>query len=106
MDDIEVLDYIHIEIVQQVITDRLGTKHLIIEKNSDGIIINTDFKLKKELNFDKADIFWSQAKDDVDYKQLNILQDKNSESRAIIAKYCVKDCVLCNLILEQKRNYY
>ena len=102
MGDIEVLDFIHIELIEQVITNRVGEKHLIVEKTSDGIIIETEFNLNKEIDFEKADVFWSQAKDDIDIKQLNVMQDKDSESRAVIAKYCVKDCVLCNLICAKR----
>ena len=38
---------------------------------------------------------WCQAKDDVSPKDIFRLQKGTSSDRAIVAKYCIKDCVLC-----------
>jgi DNA polymerase elongation subunit (family B) len=44
-------------------------------------------------------IFWCQAKDDVSPQDIFRLQDGTSEDRAIIAKYCIMDCALCNKLM-------
>tara|TARA_X000000950_G_C13911450_1_gene659114 strand:- start:885 stop:4652 length:3768 start_codon:yes stop_codon:yes gene_type:complete len=44
---------------------------------------------------------WGLAKDDVSPKDIFRLQKGNSTDRAIIAKYCVKDCELCLDLLKK-----
>ncbi|ARF09278.1 DNA polymerase family B elongation subunit [Catovirus CTV1] len=44
-------------------------------------------------------IFWCQAKDDVSAKDIFRLQKGTSKDRAIIAKYCLMDCALCNKLM-------
>jgi DNA polymerase elongation subunit (family B) len=51
-------------------------------------------------------VFWCQAKDDIApqdifryFKGVNIPKNKVAEYRAKIAKYCLKDCSLCNRLL-------
>lgn len=42
---------------------------------------------------------WGLVKDDVHPKQIFECQKGTSADRRVIAKYCVQDCVLCNLLL-------
>jgi len=41
-------------------------------------------------------VMWAQAKDDISPQVLFELQEKEDVDRAIIARYCVQDCALCN----------
>jgi len=123
--DIHENDYIHIETKESFISDRVGKKFLIskIKKYDDPIIvykedkvtkeqvenykltgeiqINCQLDLDEEINFDKMEVFWSQAKDDVGPKEIFKLQEGNNDDRAIIGKYCVKDCSGCNLLFNK-----
>ena len=42
---------------------------------------------------------WGLAKDDISPKQIFQCQKGTSEDRAKIAKYCVQDCALCNMLI-------
>jgi hypothetical protein len=44
-------------------------------------------------------VFWSQAKDDISPHEIFALQEKEDTDRALIAKYCVQDCALCNKLI-------
>ena len=47
------------------------------------------------------EVFWCSAKDDVKAKDIFRLFEGNSKDRSIIAKYCLKDCTLCNRIMNK-----
>jgi len=44
-------------------------------------------------------IYWCQAKDDISPKDIFRLQKGTSKDRAIIARYCIMDCALCNKLM-------
>nr|YP_010806472.1 DNA-dependent DNA polymerase family B [Bodo saltans virus] len=44
-------------------------------------------------------IFWSQVKDDIKARDIFKLFKQTPQDRAIIAKYCVMDCELCNKLM-------
>jgi DNA polymerase elongation subunit (family B) len=46
-------------------------------------------------------LWWSQAKDDVGPKDIFRLWQGTPDDRAIVAKYCIKDCRLVNLLLNK-----
>lgn len=46
-------------------------------------------------------VYWCQAKDDIEPKDIFRLQKGSSSDRAIIAKYCLMDCALCNKLLSK-----
>jgi DNA polymerase elongation subunit (family B) len=46
-------------------------------------------------------VFWSQAKDDISPHEIFALQEKEDKDRALIAKYCVQDCALCNKLISR-----
>ena len=100
VNDIAVEDYIHIEMVNKNITDRIGTKFKIKEIKGTDIFIDYDKELK-ETDITGFKLFWSQAKDDVGPKDIFRLQLGDSKDRAIVAKYCLKDCRLCNLLINK-----
>lgn len=104
--DIYPNDYIHIEINKGFISDELGDKYLIqdIDIKEKKIIIKADDSLLEELsslNDTKWKLYWSQAKDDVGPKDIFRLQKGSDDDRAIVAKYCVKDCKLVNLLINK-----
>lgn len=51
------------------------------------------------LELQKYKVYWCQAKDDVSPHDIFRLQEGTSADRAIIAKYCIQDCVLCNKLM-------
>ena len=66
------------------------------------LYIETSFDIKEELKIlGDGKLFWSQAKDDVGPKDIFRLQKGSAKDRAIVAKYCVKDCRLCNLLINK-----
>ena len=69
----------------------LTPKQITIE----GIIDTSDFMGKG------YKVMWAQAKDDIKPQELFELQEKTNKDRAIIARYCVQDCALCNKLISK-----
>lgn len=53
------------------------------------------------LELTKYKVSWCQAKDDVGPNDIFRLQKGSSKDRAIIAKYCLVDCILCNKLMNK-----
>ena len=67
-----------------------GEKFKITEMN------NNKITLDKEINLDKNKKWsWTMAKDDVSPQDIFNFQKQGSDKRCIIAKYCIKDVILC-----------
>ena len=60
-------------------------------------IDNTTITINQELN--EKITTWGLAKDDVSPKEIFKCQKGTSTDRAKIAKYCVQDCALCNMLI-------
>jgi DNA polymerase elongation subunit (family B) len=104
INDIFMNDFIHIELVLDYVVDFIGYKYEIIDIDNDNKIltIKPDKELIQQINNPKAgNLYWSQAKDDVGPKDIFRLYRGNSNDRAIVAKYCVKDCRLVNLLINK-----
>lgn len=106
INDIFVEDFIHIEQVYDFISDNIGNKYKItnIDKDNKILRIKGDKDIEDFLNEEKeADykLLWSQAKDDVGPKDIFKLWQGNPEQKAIVAKYCVKDCRLVGLLINK-----
>jgi DNA polymerase elongation subunit (family B) len=105
VNDIQLEDFIHINISKGFISDEIGYKYNVININKEEkkLIIKSDKKLLDDLQeIDKNDkLFWSQAKDDVSPQDIFRMQKEGPKERAIIAKYCIKDCSLCNLLINK-----
>ena len=102
--DINIGDYIHLEVIKGFLSDEVGEKYLIININNNIITVKGDDYIIKELNNIKNNnikIFWSQAKDDITAKDIFRLFKGDSNDRAIVAKYCIKDCKLVNLLINK-----
>ena len=100
VDDIMEQDYIHIEHVKSFVSDYVGNKYLAnkIDIENKIIEIETDVEIEE---VEEGSLFWSQAKDDVGPQDIFRLQKGNSADRSIVAKYCVKDCRLVNLLVNK-----
>ncbi len=110
-------DYIHIEYVLDFISDMIGYKYMIYElnKTEKTILIKGSDELFEYLNKEKYNewcatdnrkdrkfkLYWSQAKDDVGPQDIFRMFNETSKERAIVAKYCIKDCRLINLLIDK-----
>jgi DNA polymerase elongation subunit (family B) len=95
-------DYITIGYFDGAIDERYeeGKKFKIIEltKNTivaDGQIDTTNFMGKG------YKVYWSQAKDDISPSDIFRMCKGTPEERAIIGKYCIMDCTLCNKLISK-----
>jgi len=97
---LNVNQYISIYYNDGLTDNRYGYKFKIVDLIKDQITIND--KLTDEATQpNKYMIYWCQAKDDVSPKQMFKLQDGSADDRALIAKYCIQDCELCNKLINK-----
>jgi len=68
-----------------------GKKYKISKIENDKIYINKKIKLK----LNKYNYEWCMAKDDVTPQDIFDFQKQGPDKRCIIAKYCIKDTLLC-----------
>jgi len=105
VDDIQLNDYIHIEVIKGFVSDEVGEKYLVIsiDRNEKKLIVKGDSILDAELEISRhgGKIYWTQAKDDVGPKDIFRMQKQGPNERAIVAKYCVKDCSAVNLLMNK-----
>lgn len=82
-----------------------GHKFKILKKSDEWIKVigNEDdyYKINEYYENPKNKIYWCQAKDDVSPKDIFRLQKGSSRDRAIIGKYCIKDCELVNILVSK-----
>lgn len=71
-------------------------KFKVVNLTSNNIYLEEKIEIK-----DLSDIKWCQAKDNVSPNQIFEFQKKDSKHRALIAKYCVQDCLLCNRLFDK-----
>jgi DNA polymerase elongation subunit (family B) len=105
INDIFKNEYIHIEVIKGFISDDVGEKYLVLEIDilNNIIIVQGDDYLINEINSSKlgGTINWSQAKDDIAVKDIFKLFKGSDTDRGIVAKYCIKDCKLVNLLINK-----
>ncbi len=116
IDSIYKEDFIHVEYALDFISEMIGYKYIVeninkvdktlIIKPSDALLeyINSkEFIEWSEMNRKERQfkIFWSQAKDDVGPKDIFRFFNGTSAERALVAKYCIKDCTLINLLIDK-----
>jgi len=77
---------------------KIGYKHKIYDLGEKYIIIPGQMDISQYLQ-NKWKIFWCQAKDDVGPHEIFKLYRKGTDEKSIIAKYCIKDCNLCNRLM-------
>ncbi len=120
IDSINIEDFIHVEYALDFISEMIGYKYMIIDiehssdKSNKILIIKPSNILleyiegKEFIDWSKMPrkerkfkIFWSQAKDDVGPQDIFRMFNGTSKERAIVAKYCIKDCTLINLLIDK-----
>ena len=106
INDIFVEDFIHIEQVFDFISDNIGKKYKIvsIDKENKILTIKGDEEIEEFLNEEQESdykLMWSQAKDDVGPKDIFRLWKGDADEKAIVAKYCIKDCRLVGLLINK-----
>ena len=103
VNDIFKEDYIHIEIIKGFVSDFVGKKYFVKKVNfkKNILTIKSDVDLVEEIDFSSGKVYWSQAKDDVGPKDIFKKFTQTSKDRAVVAKYCVKDCRLVNLLVNK-----
>uniref|UniRef100_A0A6C0EBU1 DNA-directed DNA polymerase n=1 Tax=viral metagenome TaxID=1070528 RepID=A0A6C0EBU1_9ZZZZ len=102
--DIFKSDYIHLEVTKGFISNNIGNKYLVnsVDNINNTITILETNNLLLELEENKNyKINWSQAKDDLEPKDIFKLYKGSEIDRSIIAKYCIKDCKLVNLLINK-----
>jgi DNA polymerase elongation subunit (family B) len=104
--DIFINDFIHIEQKFDFISDNIGKKYEIIKIIDNILTIKGSNSLKDFVNEEHTQkerytLWWSQAKDDVGPKDIFRLYQGSSQDRSIVAKYCIKDCRLVNLLINK-----
>jgi DNA polymerase elongation subunit (family B) len=116
IDSIFKYDYIHVEYALDFISEMIGYKYIVedIDKTNKTLIIKPSDDLLEYLKTEdynewtksnrkerKFKLFWSQAKDDVGPQDIFRMFNGTSAERSIVAKYCVKDCTLINLLIDK-----
>lgn len=76
-----------------------GKKFKILELTKKSLLVNG--KIDTDVMGKGFKVFWCQAKDDISPKDIFRLQKGTSTDRAIIAKYCLMDCILCNKLINK-----
>ena len=77
-------------------TDNITHKYMVTKINpSENTIVVDDTQQPLRVSYKK----WGLAKDDVSPNEIFKCQKGSCTDRAKIAKYCVQDCALCNLII-------
>ena len=77
-----------------------GEKFKIRELTKNTITINEEVDTAEFMG-KGFKIFWTQAKDDISPHDIFAMQEKEDKDRALIAKYCVQDCALCNKLISR-----
>ena len=77
-----------------------GKKFKILELDKDSITIEGKIDKNELLNHGYK-VYWTQTKDDISPHDIFRLQKGSSSDRALVAKYCIQDCVLCNQLVNK-----
>ena len=91
-------DYVAIYYNDGPTDNRVGSKYQIIDCNDKTILLKGHIDVQQYLK-QKFTVFWCQAKDDVGPNDIFRFYKEGAKQRAIIAKYCLKDCSLCNRLI-------
>jgi DNA polymerase elongation subunit (family B) len=75
-----------------------GEKFQVIELGKDYIIVNGTIKTEEFMG-KGFKVFWCQAKDDLPPSKIFSMCDGTPDDRAVIGKYCLMDCALCNKLM-------
>jgi DNA polymerase elongation subunit (family B) len=78
--------------------NRIGYKYKVLHLDEKSITVKGKISIRRLLK-KKWKLFWCQAKDDVGPHDIFRLFKLDDKAKAIIAKYCLKDCTLCNRLI-------
>ena len=78
--------------------NRIGYKFKVLQMDDKSITVKGKISIRRYLSR-KWDVFWCQAKDDVGPTDIFRLYRSDSKDKSIVAKYCIKDCTLCNRLM-------
>jgi DNA polymerase elongation subunit (family B) len=78
--------------------NRIGKKFRVLDIKENTIIVSNKVRLRPFLK-KKWKVFWSQTKDDVSPNDIFKLYEGNRNDKSKVAKYCLKDCSLCNRLM-------
>lgn len=78
--------------------NRIGYKYKVLQLDDKSITVKGKVSIGKLIK-KKWKLFWCQAKDDVGPTDIFRLFKLDDKAKAIIAKYCLKDCTLCNRLM-------
>ena len=91
-------DYIAVYYNDGPTDNKIGEKYKILEMDAKTITLKGKVRIRPYLKR-KWDVFWCQAKDDVKPADIFRLFRKGANEKAIVAKYCLKDCSICNRLI-------
>ena len=102
-------DFISVSYNDKVVNNSIGKKYRILKiedierdgKKIPTILVQGKVRVRPFLKRGKDGwkVFWSQAKDDIEPKDIFRFFKGTSTQRAKVAKYCLKDCSLCNRLM-------
>jgi DNA polymerase elongation subunit (family B) len=75
-----------------------GKKFKILDLAKKAILIDGEIETEEILN-KGFKVYWTQAKDDIGPNDIFKMQELGPAERAVIAKYCIQDCALCNKLI-------
>jgi DNA polymerase elongation subunit (family B) len=78
--------------------NRIGYKYKVYDLDPKTITLKGKVRVRPFIKR-KWDVFWCQAKDDVGPNDIFRLYRKGEKEKAIVAKYCLKDCSICNRLI-------
>lgn len=97
-DGIRVGDYVTIYYFDGMIDNKFGDKYCVTDLGTDYLIVRGTVDIREELD-QNYKAYWCQAKDDIHPSDIFKFFQGTPEERAIIGKYCIQDCALCNRLI-------
>lgn len=91
-------DYIAVYYNDGPTDNKIGEKYKILDMDSNTITVKGKVRVRPYLKRN-WDVFWCQGKDDVKPADIFRLFKLGAKEKAIIAKYCLKDCSICNRLI-------
>jgi len=93
--------YVNIVFNDGLTDNKHDEKYKIINIDSVNKKITINGIIPEELFENNNKVFWCHAKDDISPNELFKLYKGSDDDRAIIAKYCLQDCILVTKLLEK-----
>ncbi len=93
--------YISLTLDNKISRTDIGQKYKVIDVQEKSFTIeeNEHEMINDVLKKGAGKIYWAEAKDDLSAKEMFQYQKQSAKERAIIAKYCLKDCELVSKLL-------